>query len=123
MQKKIAGRLLLITGRALRLAVEELAVNIDPGGRAGSHQRLGVNTCAANPVSPEQIRQLERLAQCRREDIAKVGRNALPIHVLIVIERRPSLFEGRVKTLQLDAHAASIEVRLVPQAGWYGKLV
>src|ERR1700722_9958984 len=65
---------LLIIDSTVRLAVKELAVQVQPGSRAGREQTLGVGACATDPVAREQAREVERLPEYRREHIAAVDR-------------------------------------------------
>ena len=90
---EVAGGGLLIVHRVIRLAVEKLAVEVEPACDAGGQERLAVDAGAANPVRRHQARQAERLPQHRRWHVAEVRCAAALIEALIVLERGAALFE------------------------------
>src|SRR5258705_328837 len=62
-QVERAGCSLLVAGRAIGLAVEELPVNVEPVRSAGREEALGEGTASTNTIRTHQTGQVEVATQ------------------------------------------------------------
>ena len=105
----------------LRLAVQELAVKVQPGERVGSEQHLTVDAASADSVSLLEAVEAERLAQYR--DGAVAGIRSGVVGRIVVLESGAALLQGDVEEFELEPHAAPVVVRAVPHGGGHGEFV
>lgn len=106
LQVEVATIVLLVIHRRVRLAIEELAVEIHPRKRVRRHQRSGVSARAVSAIRCQEVRQIKRLPEYGHLRIAVVDAAAL-IQRLIVFEPRAALFQRCVEALQLETDAGA----------------
>src|SRR5258708_5649622 len=115
MKIKVAGVGLMVVDVAVRLAVEELAIDIQPTGGIRREQGFAVGARSANTVSRQQAVQVQGLAEDGRGGIAEIHQTRILIEALIALESRAPLFQRHVKTGLFESDAAAIQIRGIAQ--------
>jgi hypothetical protein len=99
----------------LGFAVEELAVDIEPGCDIRSKQHLAVDTVAANAVGLLQAAQAEGLAKNGNRVVARQEGGVGGLVVILISSA--SFFQGEMEAGVFDAHAAAIILGAVGEQG------
>src|SRR5581483_817915 len=93
LEVQIAGVSLLIMHVSVRLAVEELGINVQPTGGASCQQSFAIGAGPANSIRREQAIEIQRLPENRCAGIAIIhGGGRILKQALVAFEPRAAFF-------------------------------